>query len=260
MTEAGGGNGGRKDPSGASSAQAGSPDDNDPDDDDDPPDGQDEDDPADEDNVDVHTRDRTRPREADAISISSFPAGAQWRAWRANTIQSVISATGRQNDLACPWIMKRESDELSQLTWPGKGWVSLDRKLAAALTKIAHGEIGRELSQMTTQSLNKNEIVRGEVLLAIVVRYYAHGNNGQVLYDMNHLHSLKMKDSNLKSFHNSWSLAMSELEFVPDPATWQFGYYQQVKDFKPMTEDLAHYRRSQWSKSPDHSYDWLWVA
>ena len=97
-------------------------------------------------------------------------------------------------------------------------------------------------------------------LLAIVFRYYAHGNNGQVLYDMNHLQSLRMKDNNLESFHNSWNLVMSELEFVPDPATLQFWYYQQVKDFKPMAEDIAHYRRSQWSKSPDHSFDWLWAA
>ena len=91
------------------------------------------------------------------------------------------------------------------MSWPGTGWVSLDRKLAAALTRIAHGEIGRELSQKTTESLSWNEIVRGRALLAIVFRYYAHGNNGQVLYDMNHLQSLKMKDSNLESFHNSWN-------------------------------------------------------
>ena len=83
-------------------------------------------------------------------------------------------------------------------------------------------------------------------------RYYAHGNSGQVLYDMNHLQSLKMKDSNLESFHNTWNMAMSVLAFVPDPVTLQFRYCRQIKDFKPMSEDIAHYRRSPWSKSPDH--------
>ena len=104
---------------------------------------------------------------------------------------------------------------------------------------------------MTTQSLSRNEIIRGRALLAIVFRYYAHGNNGQVLYDMNHLQSLRMKDSNLESFHNSWSLVMSELKFVPDPATLLFWHYNQLKDFKPMAEDIALYKRCQWSKSPD---------
>ena len=81
------------------------------------------------------------------------------------------------------------------------GWVSLGRKLAAALTKIAHGEIGRELTQATTRALSHGRIIRGRVLLAIVFRHYASGNSGQVLYDMNHLQSLVLKDNNLESVH-----------------------------------------------------------
>ena len=45
---------------------------------------------------------------------------------------------------------------------------SLDRKLAAALTKIANGEIGRQITQATTTALNKNMVARGRVLLAFV--------------------------------------------------------------------------------------------
>ena len=156
--------------------------------------------------------------------------------------------------------MKCESQEPNDLSRPGRNWVSLDRKLAAALTRIAHGELGRELSQKTTESLNRNEIVRGRTLLAIVFRYYAHGNNGQVLYDMNHLQSLKMKDNDIENFHNSWNLVLSELENRPDPTTLQFWYFNQIKDFRPMAEDIAHYKRCQWNKSPDYSFDWLWEA
>ena len=142
--------------------------------------------------------------------------------------------------------MRCETDDPSLLDDPGDGWVSLDRKLAAALTKLAHGEIGRELTQATTMALSHGRIVRGRVLLAIVFRHYASGDSGQVLYDMNHLQSLVLKDNNLESFHNTWSMVMSELSFVPDSATLQFWHYKQVKDFKPLSEDIAHYRRSQW--------------
>ena len=31
-------------------------------------------------------------------------------------------------------------------------------------------------------------------------------------------------------------------------------------DFKPMSEDIAHYRRSQYHNSPDYSFEWLWAA
>ena len=112
--------------------------------------------------------------------------------------------------------MRCEADDPAWLTDPGVGWTSLDRKLAAALTEISHGELGRVLSQLTTRSMNMSIMKRGRALLAAVFRYYAHGNNGQALYDMNHLQSLKMRDSNLESLHNSWDMIMTELAFVPD--------------------------------------------
>ena len=64
--------------------------------------------------------------------------------------------------------MRCETDDPSLLNDPGEGWISLDRKLAVALTNIAHGEIGRELTHTTTMALNNGHIVRGRVLLAIM--------------------------------------------------------------------------------------------
>ena len=77
--------------------------------------------------------------------------------------------------------MRCESDDPSTLTNPGEGWTSLDRKLAAALTEISHGELGRVLSQLTTKSMNTNTMARGRVLPAAVFKHYAHGNNGQAV-------------------------------------------------------------------------------
>ena len=57
--------------------------------------------------------------------------------------------------------MKRETLAFARLSDPGVGWVSLDRKLAAALAKIAHGEVGRELTHMTTMALSNGQIARG---------------------------------------------------------------------------------------------------
>ena len=77
-----------------------------------------------------------------------------------------MSAAGRQDDLAYHWIRKCETEEPDSLDKPGSGWISLDRKLAAALTEISHGQIGRELTQKSTIELSSGRIVRGRVLLA----------------------------------------------------------------------------------------------
>ena len=126
-------------------------------------------------------------KEADEIKLHSFPQGSQWRGWRSSTIHSIVSAAGRQDDKALEWILKVEKNDEDCLNDPGEGWIALDRKLAAALTKICHGELGRELTQASTMALNNDQVARGRTLLAIVFCYYASGNSGQVLYDMTHL-------------------------------------------------------------------------
>ncbi len=142
-----------------------------------------------------------------------------------------MSAAGRQDDLAQEWILQVETHSLRDLEDPGEGWISIDRKLAAALTKIAHGEVGREIIQFSTVALNTNVIARGRVLLAMVFRCYASGDSAQVLYVLNHLQKLIVKGDGLESFHNTWSLVVSELSEPPDPKLLQYLYYEQINNF-----------------------------
>ena len=137
-----------------------------------------------------------RIKVADKIDLQQFPDGQYWRSWRANTIHAVVSAAGRHDDLAQAWIMQVETADTETLDDPGLGWISLDRKLASALIRIAKGEIGRELIQYHTAALNNNLVVRGRVLLAIVFRYYSSGTTGQVMFDMNHLQTLTLQGNN----------------------------------------------------------------
>ena len=55
-------------------------------------------------------------------------------------------------------------------------------------------------------------------------------------------------------------MVLSELSFVPEPSLLQFWYFKQIQNFKPMAEDIAHYRRCQWNNSPDYSVDWRGAA
>ena len=149
------------------------------------------------------------------MKLLQFPHGTAWRAWRANTIHAVIAAAGRQDYLAQEWILKVETHDLSELEEPGDGWISLDRKLAAAPTTIAHGEIGRQITRATTIALISNMVARGRVLLALVFRYYASGNNAQVLYELNRSHNFGSHHP--ESFRNAWNMVLSELSEPPDP-------------------------------------------
>ena len=66
-------------------------------------------------------------------------------------------------------------DTIVDLETPGDGWISLDRKLAAAATEISEGELGRQLTLATTAALSKHRVARGRVLLRTVFQYSSSG-------------------------------------------------------------------------------------
>ena len=65
--------------------------------------------------------------------------------------------------------MKAETSGNIDFETPGAGWVSLDRKLAAAITEISHGEFGRELTLASCAAHNQGRIARGQGLAFIGV-------------------------------------------------------------------------------------------
>ncbi len=40
-------------------------------------------------------------------------------------------------------------------------------------------------------------------------------------------------------------MALPELATMPDKDTLQLVYYNQIKGFKPLSEDIGHYKRAQ---------------
>ncbi len=69
-----------------------------------------------------------------------------------------------------------------------------------------------------------------------------------------------MKGDKLESFHNTWNLVVSELSEPPDPKLLQYLYYEQIKNFKALQEDIAHYKRAKGLNGPEYCFDWLWQA
>ena len=110
-----------------------------------------------------------------------------WRAWKANAIHAIVSAAGRHDDSALEWVMKVQAHEAVDLETPGDGWVTLDRELAAALTRILRGELGRQLTLTSNDAVSSGQVARGRALLALVFAYYSAGNNAMVMFDITHI-------------------------------------------------------------------------
>ena len=180
-------------------------------------------------------------------------------AWLADSCSKHYHFSGWSPRRRCLSLVdKCATQEPHTLQEPGEGWIALDRKTAAGLTRICHGEIDREITQLCNNQYNDKQIVRGRVLLALAFRYYASGNSGQVLYDFNNLQGLTMINNNIEGFHNTWNMVLSELEERPSEKLLQHLYFTQVCDFRPLEADIAFYKRAQWNGGPEFCFQWLW--
>ena len=96
--------------------------------------------------------------------------------------------------------------------------------------------------------------------MALVFRYYASGNSGQALYDINALQNIRMHNGNIEGFHNNWTAVVSELEDQPPETLLRHLYFEQIRNFKPSEADIAYYKRAQWNEGPEFCFQWLWDA
>ena len=99
--------------------------------------------------------------------------------------------------------MNVETHEAVDLEIPRNGRVTLDRAIAAALTKISHGELGRALTLTSNACLNMGRSARGRVLLQIVFDHYSSGTDAELMYDINHAQEFALKGEHLKASRNS---------------------------------------------------------
>ena len=112
-----------------------------------------------------------------------------------------MSAAGRQGDLAHEWTLSVATHDPVDLEDPGVGWISLDRKLAAALTKVSFGEPGRQLA--SSAAMSEGRIARGRVPLASVFKHYASGHSAELMHDINHLQKIVFRGESQRAFITS---------------------------------------------------------
>ncbi len=114
---------------------------------------------------------RKHGKEADEVKLPALPTASQFRAWKTSVYQSVLQASGREDDKVLSWIREVEKpgakpEDFADKT---KEFATLDRKVAASLTKLAQGELGRQITQRNDEALYKEcRMARGRELLCIV--------------------------------------------------------------------------------------------
>ena len=102
-----------------------------------------------------------------------------------------------------------------------------------------------------------NQSVPGLVLLRLIMNYYATSKHSEVVYSIRDLSSVQIKSGNVEGFQTSWDMILKGMKRSPDKETQEFLYYEAVKDFKGIAEDISHYERLEEGSGGDRSYEFL---
>ncbi|MCP3879628.1 MAG: hypothetical protein GY701_14740, partial [Sulfitobacter sp.] len=198
-------------------------------------------------------------KEAEEVKVPPLPNASQYRAWIITVLQNLVAAAGRPDEKGIAWgrEVEDETKPPAYFAVSGRRFATIDRKFGAALSKVATGELGRKSTQLQDQAMqNDHRMIKGREVLRVIVRYYATGKNAEVMFSLNDLQKVTLRGDNIENFQNTWEMVLGRLPRQPDPDVLLYCYHQQVKGFRPISEDIAHYNRVD-DDHPDHSYEFL---
>jgi len=138
-----------------------------------------------------------------------------------------------------------------------KRFLTLSKKLAAALQKIATGELGRKISQIAEDYLKRGRSVPGLVLLRVIQMDYSTNRQAEVVFNLNDLQKVQIKSGNLEGFTNSWDMVLKGMRKVPEEDILEFLFYEAVKGWRGIAEDVSHYERLEEGSGGERSYQFL---
>ena len=197
-------------------------------------------------------------KEADQVKIPALPEMAGFRAWRVALRDEVVAASGR-GDAAFAWIQLVEHPDATSeaLAVSGNKFQSIDLKLKAALAKIAHGDLGRQLTQATEDEAKRGRPLKGRQALLLIYRYFEINEEAGVIYSITDLMAVRwLGDEKIETFLNSWIAVLSGMREEPPLRVKEELFLEQMRKSQVLREEVAHYDRVE-KGDPDKTYDFL---
>ena len=136
------------------------------------------------------------------MNIPRFPDAVRYKNWRQAVGDELISAFGRpEEDFV--WVLESEMCSATYASMADSGsFLTLDMKLAAALSAHSTGEIGRQLSMNKAEERKNGVMVKGRQLLCMIGEYYRVNEEAGAMYDMADLMGVKIRGESLALFEH----------------------------------------------------------
>eukprot|EP00439_Symbiodinium_sp_Y106_P044258 s3960_g5.t1 len=162
---------------------------------------------------------KPKVKEAETINLPDFPNPESYRSWKTATRKAVRAASDSPDE-AFKWVLEAYDKDANHtsLRDPGK-FLTLDTKLLAALTKVARGELSREILIFNQTEATKSRAVRGRQVLYLFDQYFKTNEEVGSLHSVEDLLKVRLINDDLSTFINlrkrwPWQVAQSEAQIT----------------------------------------------
>ena len=201
----------------------------------------------------------TKAKESDRVLVPKFPQPENYRNWRIRVRDAVIAASAKP-DFAFQWIEEvfKTDQSVEALKDSGK-FVTLDAKLMSSLTNICEGEFARQLDIFKEEQAKSGTPARGRQALLMIHKHFSTSRKHGAVYGVEDLMAVTLVIDDLRGFITRWDAVIAGMTSEPDTMWKQAYFHNAIKNFKPLSHDLAVYDRTP-EGEPNRSYEFLMKA
>ena len=200
--------------------------------------------------------DKPKVKEAETIKLPDFPNPETYRSWK-TAAREAIRAASDQPDAAFTWVLEAYKKDASheKLRDPGK-FLALDTKLLAALSKVAKGELARQILNFKEVEAGFERAVRGRQILYLFDQHFKTNEEVGSLYSVEDLLKVTLVQDDLSTFLHNWESVIAGMSHIPDEVTLRDILLRQIRKSQRLKFDLERYDRAK-EGTPEHSYEFL---
>ena len=116
--------------------------------------------------------DKPKAKEAEAVKLPDFPNPETYRSWKISVREAVRAASDKPDE-AFKWVQEvyDRAASMEHLRETGK-FLTLDTKILSALSRVAKGDLARQIINFKESEATANRAVRGRQVLLMFEHYF----------------------------------------------------------------------------------------
>ena len=134
--------------------------------------------------------------------------------------------------------------------------MTLDTKILSALSRVAKGDLARQIINYRESEASANRAVRGRQVLLMFEHYFKTNEEAGSLYSIEDLLKVQLCGDDLSTFNRNWESVIAGLNHQPEETTLRDILLRQLRNASKLKFDLEVYDRAK-EGSEQHTYDYL---